>query len=295
MKQENNGELRSLEINPFLRRFVAVHPPIIGFLMRFQVSEEDDAQAQPEADLEPAQGANEEESARDVAVEVDQVIEADDNENTSATSNCAEQQQGAEAATGEEPTPPPDAPKPRKKAELMDVDTARAVLAEPFDEAAEVDRPIPNLFDVREDGSKAPLDGVLSIFITGTSLELLKCSELAGTEVPHGATAELSKETILGDVQFRGAISDFYAYKAQITDADLDPLVLRVNATDMYGDGNNFELVVAKAALDVGKVVDEELQRRNIRDEKIARRRLAERSLPLSARDIKVLPAMGVS
>lgn len=40
----------------------------------------------------------------------------------------------------------------------------------------------------------------------------------------------------------RGAISDFYAYKQKILDADYDPLCIQVNEDDVFGDGNNFQV-----------------------------------------------------
>lgn len=40
----------------------------------------------------------------------------------------------------------------------------------------------------------------------------------------------------------RGAISDFYAYKAKIQDADYTPLVVRTNEDDLFGDGNNYQV-----------------------------------------------------
>ncbi len=43
------------------------------------------------------------------------------------------------------------------------------------------------------------------------------------------------------DIQFRGAISDFHAHRALIKAANYDPLVLRSNPDDTYGDGNNYE------------------------------------------------------
>ncbi len=52
----------------------------------------------------------------------------------------------------------------------------------------------------------------------------------------------VSKEKILGDIQFRGAISDFYVAKTQVLEADYDPLLIRINEDDIYGDGNNFEV-----------------------------------------------------
>lgn len=44
------------------------------------------------------------------------------------------------------------------------------------------------------------------------------------------------------DMQFRGAISDFHPIKEHIVNADYDPLLLRSNNDDLYGDGNNFEV-----------------------------------------------------
>lgn len=55
-------------------------------------------------------------------------------------------------------------------------------------------------------------------------------------------TEYVPKEKLLGDIQFRGAISDFHAIKPQIADADYDPLLIRYNDNDIYGDGNNFEV-----------------------------------------------------
>eukprot|EP00892_Ulva_mutabilis_P003077 jgi/Ulvmu1/12770/UM096_0012.1 len=207
-----------------------------------------------------------------------------------------ENQPGNHADTGTASVPPapssaPDKPrKSRRKTEVMDIATAKAVLAEPFDENAEADRPIPALFKQHPDGSAAPLDGILSMFLTSTTLDIVKCPQLAGQDVPHGTSAVISKDVLMGDIQFRGAISDFYAFKAAIAESDLDGLLLRVNATDVYKDGNNFELVVSQAAGDVSKKVAEEIERRRLRDARIARRQLAVRSLPLSARDIKIKP-----
>lgn len=54
----------------------------------------------------------------------------------------------------------------------------------------------------------------------------------------------VSKEKLLKDMQFRGAISDFHPIKEHIVNADYDPLLLRSNNDDLYGDGNNFEVEV---------------------------------------------------
>ena len=65
---------------------------------------------------------------------------------------------------------------------------------------------------------------------------------------PEVLLKRVSKETLLGDIQYRGAISDFTIVKKQISKADYDELLIRYNEEDVYGDGNNFELAVTKAA-----------------------------------------------
>jgi dynein intermediate chain 3, axonemal len=207
------------------------------------------------------------------------------------------------SVTAPEPGPPESSSQPsaaqnsthRRKAKFLDVETAQAILAEPFDEAAEADRAIPLPYITKPDGSRAPLDGVLSVFLTATTLQLLHIPHLADTAIAHMSTATLEKEKILGDIQFRGAISDFHAYKQAIVDGDAEPFVLRVNAADTYGDGNNFELAVSSAAIDVWEAGDLELERRKTRDERVALRTLAEKSLPPSAREIKVLQLYFIS
>ena len=49
----------------------------------------------------------------------------------------------------------------------MDADTARAILAEPWDDTDDADVELPPLYIENEDGSKSPLPGVLSVFLTG--------------------------------------------------------------------------------------------------------------------------------
>jgi WD40 repeat protein len=68
---------------------------------------------------------------------------------------------------------------------------------------------------------------------------------------PEVLLKRVSKETLLGDIQYRGAISDFTIVKKQISKADYDELLIRYNEDDVYGDGNNFELAVTKAAAEV--------------------------------------------
>jgi hypothetical protein len=47
-------------------------------------------------------------------------------------------------------------------------------------------------------------------------------------------------------LQFQGAISDFHPIKESIKAADYDPLLIRLNEDDAYGDGNNFEVAVTQ-------------------------------------------------
>lgn len=60
--------------------------------------------------------------------------------------------------------------------------------------------------------------------------------------------APVPKEKLLADVQFQGAISDFHPIREFIKAADYDPLLIRMNEDDLYGDGNNYEVGAAAAA-----------------------------------------------
>lgn len=78
--------------------------------------------------------------------------------------------------------------------------------------------------------------------VADTTVKIVGLKEIAeeGENVPRAKF--ILKETILNDVQFRGAISDFYEFKPQIANADYDPILCRYNADDQYDDGNNFEV-----------------------------------------------------
>ena len=78
---------------------------------------------------------------------------------------------------------------------------------------------------------------------SGTTLGLIGAAEaLAGQTGAAVPMTYVSKEKLLKDMQFRGAISDFHPIKEHIVNADYDPLLLRSNDDDLYGDGNNFEV-----------------------------------------------------
>ena len=176
----------------------------------------------------------------------------------------------------------------RKRPQLLDLETAEAILAEPFDEAAEADRLLPLTFTLAADGTKAPCAGVLSVFLTATTVDILACRA-----EPPETTRAVSKDKILGDIQFRGAIADLYADKAAIVASDLDALPFRANDTDVFGDGNNFEVAVTATAAERWAAAAAELERRKARDARIELRKLAKRSLPAGRLAIKVcLPSL---
>ena len=68
-----------------------------------------------------------------------------------------------------------------------------------------------------------------------------------GPDLPMKA---VSKELITGDIQFRGALSCFEPAREAIEAADYDPIVLRYNPDDTYGDGANFEVACTKETAD---------------------------------------------
>ena len=48
----------------------------------------------------------------------------------------------------------------------------------------------------------------------------------------------------------------------QIMEADYDNLLIKINEDDIYGDGNNYELVLVKSASEVWTYIEEETVRR---------------------------------
>jgi hypothetical protein len=73
--------------------------------------------------------------------------------------------------------------------------------------------------------------------------------DVLGANSEHGITARVPKEKILADVQFQGAISDWHPIKPKVQAADYDPILVRLNDDDLYGDGNNYEVSPAPFGL----------------------------------------------
>jgi len=155
----------------------------------------------------------------------------------------------------------------------------------------DLSQPIPDDHVPLEDGKKAPLPGVESLFCTSSTLQLLGLSRLVDeADGSAPATLTISKEELLKDIQYRGTISDFHYMKKMIEEADYDPLVVRANKDDRYGDGNNIELVCRKSAADLWRSIDEEVERRRRWAELEAVREAAQKALPRSKRTWKRRP-----
>jgi len=135
-----------------------------------------------------------------------------------------------------------------------------------------------------------PLPGSESLFLTGTTLEIVGLGNLGSDKEGGQMSGYVSKEALLKDIQFRGAISDFHAYKAKIQDADYDPLCLVINEDDIFGDGNNFQIALRREVADTWSFIVEEGARRKqlLVDEQI--RAALERAKPRSKKARKVKP-----
>ncbi|KAL3133575.1 hypothetical protein ABBQ38_007422 [Trebouxia sp. C0009 RCD-2024] len=100
----------------------------------------------------------------------------------------------------------------------------------------------------------------------------------------------VSKEKLLKDMQFRGAISDFHPIKEHIVNADYDPLLLRSNNDDLYGDGNNYELATSRTAAEIWEFIDAETERREQQAESAAVEQKGAKALPPSKRSWAARP-----
>jgi hypothetical protein len=83
---------------------------------------------------------------------------------------------------------------------------------------------------------------------TGNTAAAMGLADLSSRGATPQLMAPVPKEKLLADVQFQGAISDFHPIREFIKAADYDPLLIRVNEDDLYGDGNNYEVGAAAAA-----------------------------------------------
>lgn len=181
--------------------------------------------------------------------------------------------------------------------------------------------PLPEPFARSEEGRPIPLPGVESLFLTGTTAELVGLvpkpapDAAAAPAADAGAAAEgaaaaggsgaaavpasppgplglilIPKEVLLEDMRFRGAISDFHIIKQRVMDADYDTLVFRANDDDVYGDGNNWMVALTREAADVWRGIEDEAARRLELAALEAAHAAAEKAKPRSQRVRKVKP-----
>lgn len=96
--------------------------------------------------------------------------------------------------------------------------------------------------------------------------------------------ATVQRDKLLSDIQFQGAISDFHCIKDAVKAADYEELLLRINADDTYGDGNNYEVAVTKAAADAWLAADAAVAAATAAAEAAAKAVAEQAALPRSKR-----------
>ena len=84
---------------------------------------------------------------------------------------------------------------------------------------------IPLAYVESEDGTKAPLKGVLSIFVTETTKKIVGI-ETIGPEKPM---MRLEKAVVMEDIRFRGVLSDFEPIKKELNASPLESFILQHN------------------------------------------------------------------
>ena len=172
----------------------------------------------------------------------------------------------AAAAASDEAGPAADAP---VEDDFPEIDPATIVIPLPYLE--------------NEDGTKAPLAGVQSIFVTDSTKKIVGCEELG----PNNPQMKVKKSVILEDIRFRGAISDFKVIQKDLEDSPMDEIIFRHNEDDTYGDGNNLEVCVGPEANSVWEKIAEATELKARAEKRIADRIAAEKAIPKSKRKKK--------
>lgn len=191
-------------------------------------------------------------------------------------------------AEGDESAAPEQQP---EEGEEEEKEEEEPIPTEPIDLSALP--PIPLHYDVGENGKPIPAHGVESIFLTGTTLELVGLADMGSAK--GLMTKRIEKEVILNDIQFRGAISDFHPIKAKVLEAGAEAthLLIRINETNLYGDNNNFELALSPDAAARWEYIDEETRRQERLRRLEARRVEYEKQLPRSKKPHRARPWVG--
>lgn len=185
---------------------------------------------------------------------------------TAGTSNAPATEENG-TSEGATPAGAEDAPKVAEGAE-DDSEAEEEELGDPNDIV------IPVGYVENEDGTKSPLNGVLSIFVTETTKKIVGIEDL-GIDNPM---MEIERSVILEDIRFRGVISDFDPLKKELNASKLEMLIVQHNEDDIYGDGNNLEVCVSEEAAKVwGEILELTRQKQEL-IKKIADREAAEKA-----------------
>ncbi|MEW5301410.1 MAG: hypothetical protein WDW36_004270 [Sanguina aurantia] len=139
--------------------------------------------------------------------------------------------------------------------------------------------PLPYCMD-EATGKPEPLPGVICVFMTSTTVDMLGISfddtaaiaaaAAAAAADPNAEVAppkrllytHLTKEKVLSDIQFRGAISDLHPFKPRVVESELDVFMVRQNEDDIYGDGSNYEVALSRSAAEAWRLIEGEATRR---------------------------------
>ena len=133
---------------------------------------------------------------------------------------------------------------------------------------------IPLAYVESEDGTKAPLKGVLSIFVTETTKKIVGI-ETIGPEKPM---MRLEKAVVMEDIRFRGVLSDFEPIKKELNASPLESFILQHNEDDIYGDGNNLEVCVGERAAAIWSEILELQEKKALLIKKIEEREAADKA-----------------
>ena len=178
-----------------------------------------------------------------------------------------EEQAAAAAAKADEPTPEnvselsPPSPRLSERATDSRFSLPSQGVAENGDKGSEDEEEeelpdpndivIPLSYIENEDGTKAPLKGVISLFVTETTKKIVNIDALG----PEKPMMEIEKSVVMEDIRFRGVISDFGPVKKELEASPLEKFILRHNEDDIYGDGNNLEVCVSPASAETWSAI----------------------------------------
>ena len=98
-----------------------------------------------------------------------------------------------------------------------------------------------------DDGKPPP--GVCSLYVSGTTLGIVGAEGMD----EKNYYKFIPKQVLLDDMKHRGAISDFKDFQEHIAGGNADEILLVYNATDAYGDENNYAIFTTTEAIEAGQ------------------------------------------